>query len=389
MSKPVAATLRISVPKRQSRSKNHDLEGEGEPRRLGEIMARARACVIVGVLACVTGALSVRLADHGPLQRSGSASVDIRSGGDQSAGVTPRGFAIEGMSCQGCADAITSALTQIPGVQSAKVSLQDKRAVVLAKASDVPNEKILAVVAAAGYQGKLVSAMPSMVVAAAGATDEPPTHGPATYPAEMNKKFVDPNAEIEPFVRRFENQSRDIYVKRQDIVRSVGVRPGDAVADIGAGTGLFTLLFARQVGPMGTVYAVDIAPAFLKHIAEEAQKQEGGGTITPVLNTQDSAMLPPNAIDLAFICDSYHHFEHPDKMLASIHRALRPNGRLVIIDFDLRKDSSDFVKQRARAPKEVYDREITAAGFEPTDTKDAPAIKDNFYAEFRRVDSKP
>jgi SAM-dependent methyltransferase len=99
-------------------------------------------------------------------------------------------------------------------------------------------------------------------------------------------------------------------------------------------------------------------------------------------------MLPSDAISIAFICDTYHHFEHPEKMLASIHRALRPNGRLIIIDFDLRKDSSEFVKQRARAPKEVYYGEITAVGFEQINTRHAPTIKDNFYAEFRRVKHK-
>ena len=110
--------------------------------------------------------------------------------------------------------------------------------------------------------------------------------------------------------------------------------------------------------------------------------------VKTVLNTPDSTELPAGSIDVAFICDTYHHFDHPEKMLASIHRALRPGGRLVIIDFDLRKDSSEFVKQRARAAKEVYYREIAAAGFEQIDTKNAPAIKDNFYAEFRRVESK-
>ena len=205
----------------------------------------------------------------------------------------------------------------------------------------------------------------------------------------MNKKFADPNADIQQFVKRFENEARDIYAKRRDITRAVGLRPGDAVADIGAGTGLFTLLFAEQVGPKGTVYAVDIGPAFLNYIAEQAKKHGHEQIIKTVLNSQDSAMLPADSIDVAFICDTYHHFEHPDKMLASIHRALRPDGRLVIIDFDLRKDSGDFVKQRARAPKEVYYREIAAAGFEQIDTKNAPAIKDNFCAEFRRLERKP
>jgi SAM-dependent methyltransferase len=108
-----------------------------------------------------------------------------------------------------------------------------------------------------------------------------------------------------------------------------------------------------------------------------------------VLNTQDSTELAAGSIDLAFICDTYHHFDHPEIMLASIRNALRPSGRLVIIDFDLRTDSREFVKQRARAAREVYYREIAAAGFAQIDAKNAPVIKDNFYAEFRRVEHKP
>ena len=228
-----------------------------------------------------------------------------------------------------------------------------------------------------------------LTLAAGGAEDAPKSAGPCPYPAEMNKKFADPDADIQQFVKRFENDSRDIYAKRQDITRTVGLRPGDAVADIGAGTGLFTQLFAEQVGPKGTVYAVDIGPAFLKYITGQAKKLGHQHVVKTVLNTQDSTELPAGSIDVAFICDTYHHFDHPEKMLVSIHRALRPGGRLVIIDFDLRKDSSDFVRQRARAAKEVYFREIAAAGFEQIGTKNAPTIKDNFYAEFRRLESKP
>ena len=225
-----------------------------------------------------------------------------------------------------------------------------------------------------------------LILSVVRAADPPRKQGPAPYPASMNKKFTDPNVDIQQFVKRFENDSRDIYVKRQDITRAVGLRPGDAVADIGAGTGLFSLLFAEQVAPKGTVYAVDIGPAFVKYIAEQAKQRGHERVVKTVLNTPDSAELPPGSIDVAFLCDTYHHFEHPEKMLASIHRALRPGGRLVIIDFDLRKDSSEFVKQRARAAKEVYYREIMAAGFELIEKKDAPAIQDNFYAEFRRVE---
>jgi tRNA A58 N-methylase Trm61 len=94
------------------------------------------------------------------------------------------------------------------------------------------------------------------------AEDVPQGERPASYAAEMNKNFTDPEMDIRQFVKRFENESRDIYVKRHDITRAVGLQPGDSVADIGAGTGLFTFLFAEQVSPKGTVCAVDIGPAF-------------------------------------------------------------------------------------------------------------------------------
>jgi ubiquinone/menaquinone biosynthesis C-methylase UbiE len=227
-----------------------------------------------------------------------------------------------------------------------------------------------------------------LTAGAATGQDAPEGRGPKHYPAEMNKKFTDPNADIQQFVKRFEDEGRDVYVQRGAIVRAVGLRPGDAVADIGAGTGLFTFLFADRV-LKGTVYAVDIGPAFVKYIGDQTKRRGQEEVVKTVLNTPDSVELPAGSINVAFLCDTYHHFEHPARMLASIHRALRPGGRLVVIDFDLRKDSGEFVKKRARAPKEVYYREIAAVGFEPIETKDTPRIKDNFYAEFRRVERGP
>jgi ubiquinone/menaquinone biosynthesis C-methylase UbiE len=241
------------------------------------------------------------------------------------------------------------------------------------------------------YRGLAVITVACLLVlttSTARAEDAPRSQGPASYPADINKKLSNPDVDIQQFVKRFENEARDIYVKRRDITRAVGLRPGDAVADIGAGTGLFTQLFADQVGPKGIVYAVDIAPAFVKYIAEQAKQHGHQRVVKAVLNTPDSTELPAGSIDVAFLCDTYHHFEHPEKMLASIHRALRSGGRLVIIDFDLRKDSSEFIKHRARAAKEVYYREIAAVGFELIESKDAPAIKDNFYAGFRRIQRK-
>lgn len=221
---------------------------------------------------------------------------------------------------------------------------------------------------------------------AAFSQDQQKHQGTARHPVEMNKKFADPKLDVREQVERFESESREVYTKRQEVVRAVGLRPGEAVADIGAGTGLFTRLFAEQVGPKGTIYAVDIGPAFLKHIAQQAKRFGQDQVVKTILNTQDSTNLPPHSIDVAFTCDTYHHFEHAERMLDSIYRALKPGGRLVIVDFDLRADSSEMVKQRARGPKELYFREITDAGFEQVEVKDGPKLTDDFFAVFQRVE---
>ena len=207
-------------------------------------------------------------------------------------------------------------------------------------------------------------------------------------PTEMNKQFQKPDLDITEFIRRFETDSREIYARRQQIVAAIGLRPGMAVADIGAGTGLFTWQFADKVGTKGTVYAVDISPAFLKYIAAQARQRGLEKVVKTIPGAQDATNLAPGSIDLAFVCATYHHLDHPKQILLSLHQALRPGGQLVIVDFDLRKDSSDSVRQRARAPKEVYFQEIEAAGFGHVETYNSLGLKDNFFAVFRRTDQE-
>jgi uncharacterized protein len=134
-------------------------------------MARTLSYVAVGVLAFLGGSLSVLLADFGGWKGAESKALESRTPDDRTAAAPSREFAIEGMSCQGCVDAITNALTKIPGVKSAKVSLQEKRAVVVAAPSEVPTEKILTAITAAGYKGRLA---PASQPPAAAATAKPP-----------------------------------------------------------------------------------------------------------------------------------------------------------------------------------------------------------------------
>jgi len=205
---------------------------------------------------------------------------------------------------------------------------------------------------------------------------------PEGAPPSINETFRDPD--VERFVQRFERESREVAALRDEMIAAMGLEPGMDVADIGAGTGLYTIPMAEAVGPEGAVYAVDIAPNFLNHIAERARKQNLENVCT-VLGTQASVQLPPASIDLAFICDVYHHFENPAESLASIHRALRPGGRLVIVDFDRREgESSEFILDHVRADKQTFISEIVDAGFElvELDTERLPAFEENFVAVF-------
>jgi predicted methyltransferase len=205
----------------------------------------------------------------------------------------------------------------------------------------------------------------------------------AAPPAGINKPFENPD--VAGSIKRFESESREVYTARNAIVEALGLRPGMAVADVGAGTGLFTRLVAARVGTEGKVYAVDIAPAFLKHIAVESKKL-GQPQVHTLRGTQSTTNLPPESIDLAFMIDVYHHVEHPPQLLASIQRALRPGGRFVLVEFDRTEKSAEFVRNHVRADQATFVAEVEKAGFARVENPKAPRLKENFFAEFRKLD---
>jgi len=192
------------------------------------------------------------------------------------------------------------------------------------------------------------------------------------------------NPEWAVWVARFERPDREVYARRHAIVTAAGLRPGMVVADIGAGTGLFTRLFAPRVSPGGKVYAVDIAPTFVENILRTCREQ-GLANVEGIVNTGRDVSLPPASIDLAFLADTYHHFEYPQAMLASIRRALRRGGRLIVIDFRKQPGiSTGWVLGHVRANRDTVTREIHSAGFRLVDDK--PLLRSNYYLEFVKTD---
>jgi predicted methyltransferase len=200
----------------------------------------------------------------------------------------------------------------------------------------------------------------------------------------INDAFRDPD--VAEFIKKFEVESRELFARRNEIVAACQITPGETVADIGAGTGLFTRLFAEAVGKQGRVIAVDIAQKFLDHIAA-ACRDAGLRNVRTVLTAQDSTNLPPDSIDVAFICDTYHHFEFPAKTMASIRRAMRPGGRVILIDFRrISGESSDWVLNHVRAGQEVFEHEIEQAGFKKV-SEDPKLLEENYFVVFKKLDA--
>ena len=202
----------------------------------------------------------------------------------------------------------------------------------------------------------------------------------------INKNFENPD--LEEFIGRFEKDGRDAYDHRDAILEACRLKPGMDVADVGAGTGLFTRLFAPMVAPEGEVYAIDISEKFVHHVEQTAREQKLNNVIGVVCKA-DSVELPPDSVDLVFICDTYHHFEFPHKTMQSIHRALRPGGQVVLIDFRrIEGQSSDWILGHVRAGQAVFTSEIVAAGFRQIEEQ-PDLLDESYFIRFEKVAVPP
>jgi putative heme-binding domain-containing protein len=144
-----------------------------------------------------------------------------------------------------------------------------------------------------------------------------------------SEREIAPTTENVPFFNRPE---RDKEEQPDRLIAALQIRPGMAVADIGSGTGYFTWRLAQAVGPKGKVYAVDVQQSMLDETrkAVEAHKLRN---VDYVLANESSPRLPGHSVDLAFLAYAYHEFADPEGMMADIKRALKPGGRVVVLEY--------------------------------------------------------
>lgn len=225
-----------------------------------------------------------------------------------------------------------------------------------------------------------------LIAAVPAAAQHGPHHGqPAmSHAVEMNQRWSAPDVDVAAWVKRFEDPARDVIANREAIVAALKLAPGQAVADVGAGTGAYLAPLARAVGPDGQLFAVDIAPAFIVHMVARA-KSEGLANVSVILGRDDSPTLPAGALDVILSVNTFHHFAEPDAMLAALRRALKPGGQLAIVDFD-RDSAGATAQQRSMASmdKAAYIQTIEAAGFRLAEDVAIPGLRQNFMLRFVR-----
>jgi|SRR5689334_10919022 len=139
------------------------------------------------------------------------------------------------------------------------------------------------------------------------------------------------------------------------------LRPGMVVADIGAGVGYHALRLSARVGPQGRVYATDIQPEMLA-ILRRSLADQGVNNVVQVLSDDATTGLPSRAIDLALMVDVYHELSQPERFLAALKEALKPDGRLVLVEFR-GEDPSVPIKEEHKMTAAQAIRELDAAGF--------------------------
>jgi arsenite methyltransferase len=179
-----------------------------------------------------------------------------------------------------------------------------------------------------------------------------------------------PPRSADEYAKILEDPSRDAWQKPQEVIAALKLKPTEVIADIGAGSGYFTRRFARRVAK---VYAVDIGEALLAKTA--------GDKIEGVLATAQDPKLPAASVDTIFICNVLHHIDHRDAYYGKLAGAIKPGGRIVIVDFHKRQLSVGPPASMKLSEDQVRG-ELSAAGFRQTAAH--TFLPHQYFLEFKR-----
>jgi len=159
-----------------------------------------------------------------------------------------------------------------------------------------------------------------------------------------------------------EREGREDIEKPGIVLRAMNLKDGDVVADLGAGTGFYTRRLARAVAPTGKAWANDIQPEMLDRLQELAAK-EGIANIVTVVGTETDPRLPKGMFDWILLVDVYHEFQQPEPMLAKIREALKPDGRVALVEYRAEDDSAAHISPAHKMTVDQVLAEWVPAGF--------------------------
>ncbi len=222
--------------------------------------------------------------------------------------------------------------------------------------------------------------VPTLLLIAACAGNHPKHHhGQA---GTKNERYLDPNCNAEEWNKGFESSEKDTIAHKDAMLAHLPLKKGDVIADVGAGTGALERDLGALVGPAGKVFAVDVAPAFIPYMKERF-KHEGLKNVEVVQGELERTTLPAASVDVILIVDTYHHFDHPAKMLADFRGVLRGGGHLVVVDFKRTPNARQWVLDHVDKSQEEFIREISDNGFTFLREEKIP-FKESFQLTFRK-----
>jgi ubiquinone/menaquinone biosynthesis C-methylase UbiE len=186
----------------------------------------------------------------------------------------------------------------------------------------------------------------------------------------------------EAYARTLEGPERVARMQVPRVVESLGIKPGDRVADIGSGSGLFTRPIATAAGPKGLAYAVDIDPGLLKVVERSAQDAKIENIRTVLAATDDPRL--PEPVDLAFICDALHHIGNQGPYMKTLNKYVKPGGRVAVIDFSERWPAGH---ESMRFTSQQLDAWMKDAGFSRETSYDW--LDNSFFIVYRKEGRRP